>query len=419
MRHATVLPTLVDPKTMSVNVEAVRAASRAIAGSIVQTPCLHSRTLSTIAGAQVYLKFENRQFTASFKERGALNRLLALTSAERKGGVIAVSAGNHAQGVAYHAQRLGIPAVIVMPRFTPHVKVIHTRDFGAEVLLQGENFDAAKEHAKQLIGERGLTFVHPYDDERVIAGQGTIALEMIDSWPDLEMLVVPIGGGGLISGMAVAAKSINPEIEVIGAETVRFPSMYCALRGTAPRFGESTIADGIAVKVPGLITLEMTRQLVDDVLLVDEGDIEQAMLLLLEIEKTVVEGAGAVGLAAILKHRERFAGKKVGLVLCGGNVDPLTLSDIIERGMVRAGRLARLHVQMRDLPGSLAAVTRVLAGVNANIEEVHHHRAFTTLPVQSAEVEFVVRTMDREHVRQIVDALAQAGFTAQAGKPEA
>jgi threonine dehydratase len=417
MKHYTsVSLAFVYAETMPVNVDSVRAAARAIAGNVVETPCLHSRTLSEIAGARIYLKFENFQFTASFKERGALNCLLSLDTKQRASGVIAVSAGNHAQGVAYHAQRLGIPAVIVMPRYTPHVKVVHTRRFGAEVLLRGENFDIAMDCAREVMRERGLTFVHPYDDEQVIAGQGTIALEMLDACPDLDSLIVPIGGGGMIAGMATAAKSINPDIEVVGVETMRFPSMYCALHGTAPHFGESTIADGIAVKVPGLVTLEMVRRLVDEVLLVDEGDIEEAMLLLLEIEKTVVEGAGAVGLAAVLRNRERFAGKKVGLVLCGGNIDPLTLSDIIERGMVRAARLARLHVQMRDLPGSLATVTRILAEVNANIEEVHHHRAFTSLPVQSAEVEFVVRTMDREHVQQIIDALAQAGFTAHVHK---
>ena len=417
MKHYTsVSLVFVYAETMPVNVDSVRAAARAIAGNVVETPCLHSRTLSEIAGARIFLKFENFQFTASFKERGALNRLLSLDAKQRASGVIAVSAGNHAQGVAYHAQRLGIPAVIVMPRYTPHVKVVHTRRFGAEVLLRGENFDMAMGCAHEVMRERGLTFVHPYDDEQVIAGQGTIALEMLDACPDLDSLIVPIGGGGMIAGMATAAKSINPDIEVVGVETMRFPSMYCALHGTAPHFGESTIADGIAVKVPGLVTLEMVRRLVDEVLLVDEGDIEEAMLLLLEIEKTVVEGAGAVGLAAVLRNRERFAGKNIGLVLCGGNIDPLTLSDIIERGMVRAARLARLHVQMRDLPGSLATVTRILAEVNANIEEVHHHRAFTSLPVQSAEVEFVVRTMDREHVQQIIDALAQAGFTAHVHK---
>ncbi len=403
---------------MSVGLKEIRAAARAIAGDIVQTPCLHSRTLSGIAGAQLYLKFENQQFTASFKERGALNRLLAMDAASRTRGVIAVSAGNHAQGVAYHAQRLGVPAVIVMPRFAPHVKVVHTRNFGAEVLLHGENFDAAREYATSLVRERGLTFIHPYDDPAVIAGQGTIALEMLAASPDLDVLVVPIGGGGLISGMAVAAKAIKPDIQVVGAETLRFPSMYCALRGTAPHFGENTIADGIAVKVPGAITLELVRQLVDDIVLVDEGDIGEAMLLLLEVEKTVVEGAGAVALAAVLKHRERFANKKIGLVLCGGNIDPLTLTDIIERGMVRTGRLTRLIVQMRDLPGSLAQVTRVLGEVNANIDEVHHHRAFTTLPVHSAQVEFVMRTRGPEHIQQILDALAQAGYTASVRNTE-
>jgi threonine dehydratase len=398
---------------MPVTLEDIRAAAKALAGSIVDTPCLHSRTLSAIIGAQVHLKFENLQFTASFKERGALNKLLSLDPGQRAAGVIAVSAGNHAQGVAYHAKRLGIPAVIVMPRFTPHVKVEHTRNFGAEVLLHGQDFDEAKTFALQVMRERSLTLVHPYDDEKVIAGQGTIALEMLRVQPQLDCLIVPIGGGGLISGMAIAAKSLKPEIEVVGVETVRFPSMYCALRGTRAEFGTSTIAEGIAVKEPGRLTLEIVRQRVDDLVLVDEGDIEEAMLLLLEIEKTVVEGAGAVGLAALLTNRKKFAGKNVGLVLCGGNIDPLTLADIIERGMVRSGRLTRLQVQLRDLPGSLAAVTRVLAESNANIEEVHHQRAFTRLPVQSAEVDFVLETRGNEHVQQIIVALAQAGFSAR------
>ncbi len=398
---------------MPVSLNDVRAAARAIAGAVRNTACMHSRTLSELTGAQVYLKFENHQFTAAFKERGALNKLLSLDGAQRNAGVIAVSAGNHAQGVAWHASRLGIPAVIVMPRFTPHVKVEHTRAFGAEVILHGENFDEAKAHALRVMAQRRLTLVHPYDDEKVIAGQGTIALEMLDAYPDLEVLLVPVGGGGMLAGMASAAREMKPGISLIGVQTRRFPSMHAALKGLEPGFGGNTIADGIAVREPGKLTLEIIRALVDDIVLVDEGDIEEAMLLLLEIEKTVVEGAGAVALAGLMCNRERFAGMKVGLVLCGGNIDPLMLADIIERGMVRSGRLTRLRVQLRDLPGSLAEVTATLAEANANIEEVHHERAFTHLPVQSAEVDFVLQTRGHEHVRQIVAALESAGFKAR------
>jgi len=327
--------------------------------------------------------------------------------------VVAASAGNHAQGVAYHARRLGIPAVIVMPRYTPGVKVVHTRGHGAEVILRGEVFDEAKAHALDLARERGLTMIHPYDDEQVIAGQGTIALEMLEAQPDLEVLVVPIGGGGLISGMAVAAKGVKPSIEVVGAQTLRFPSMYCAVKGVVPEFGATTIADGIAVKEPGELTLAIVRELVSEILLVGEGDIEQAIVLLLEIEKTVVEGAGAAGLAAVLASRERFRERKVGLVLCGGNIDPLMLAGIIERGMVRTGRLSRLTVELRDLPGALARVTACIAEQNANIEEISHQRAFTSLPVQSVEVDFVLETRDHDHVRQVIAALSAAGFTAR------
>ena len=395
---------------MPVSLQDVRDAAAAISGAVLDTACLLSRTLSEISGAQVHLKFENHQFTASFKERGALNKLLSLDAAQRRAGVIAVSAGNHAQGVAYHAKRLGIPAVIVMPRFTPNVKVEQTRAFGAEVILFGENFDEAKAHALQVMAQRGLTLAHPYDDDKIMAGQGTIALEMLNAQPDLDVLIVPVGGGGMIAGMASAAKAIRPGIEMIGVETVRFPSMYAALKGTKPEFGSNTIAVGIAVKEPGRLTLEIIRRQVDDIVLVDEGDIEEAMLLLLEIEKTVVEGAGAAGLAGLLRNRARFAGRKVGVVLSGGNIDPLTLTDIIERGMVRAGRLTRLQVQLRDLPGSLAKVTAALAEANANIEEVHHERAFTHLPVQSAVVDFVLETRGHEHVKQIISVLEAAGF---------
>jgi threonine dehydratase len=398
---------------VSVTLESIQAAAATISGSVANTPCLHSRTLSAITGAQVYLKFENHQFTASFKERGALNKLLSLRAAERSVGVIAASAGNHAQGVAYHAKRLGIPAVIVMPRFTPVVKVQQTRDHGAEVILHGENFDEAKAHAFAVAAERKLRFVHPYDDEKIIAGQGTIALEMLAQHPQLECLVVPIGGGGMIAGMALAAKALAPNIRVIGVQAERYPSMYAAVNAMTLDFGSNTIADGIAVKEPGRLTLELVRRYVDDIVLVDEGSIERAIVMLLEIEKTVVEGAGAVGLAALLKYRERFAGLHAGLVLSGGNIDPLMLSDIIVRGMVRAGRLARLQVELRDLPGSLAQVTTLLAQANANIEEVHHQRAFTNLPLQSAEVEFVLETRGPEHIEQIIAALAQAGFAAK------
>jgi threonine dehydratase len=398
---------------MPVTLEDVHAAARTIAGSVIRTPCLHSRTLSEITGAQIFLKFENRQFTASFKERGALNKLLALDSRARSKGVIAVSAGNHAQGVAYHARRLGIPSVIVMPRFTPHIKLQHTRNFGAEVLLHGDNFDEAKGYALEVMKERGLTLVHPYDDERVIAGQGTVALEMLEDQPELDIIVVPVGGGGLIAGMAVAAKGVRPSIEVLGVQTRRFPSMYCALKGETPVFGTSTIAEGIAVKGPGALTLSIVRRLVGELMLVEEGEIEEALLLLLEVEKTVVEGAGAASLAAVIKQRERFAGRRVGLVLSGGNIDPPMLADIFERGMVRSGRLTRLRVQLRDLPGSLAAVTRVLADNDANIEEVHHQRAFTRLPVEIAEVDFVLETRDMDHVQQVLNALNAAGYKAK------
>jgi threonine dehydratase len=398
---------------MPISLDDIRTAATAIKGAVADTPCTASKTLSEITGAQVFLKFENHQFTASFKERGALVKLLSLSLEQRGRGVIAASAGNHAQGVAYHAKRLGIPAVIVMPRYTPAVKVEQTRAFGAEVVLEGALFDDAKIHAAELAKRRGLTMVHPYDDEKVMAGQGTIALEMLAAQPDLEVLIVPIGGGGLISGMAVAATGLKPDIQITGVETERFPSMYCALRGVEPQFGTTTIADGIAVKEPGRLALPVVRERVGEVLLVDEGDIEQAIVLLLEIEKTVVEGAGAAGLACLLRYRERFAGKRIGLVLCGGNIDPLMLSDIIERGMVRSGRLTRLQVELRDLPGSLAQVTACLAEVNANIEEVHHQRAFTHLPVRTAEVDFVLETRGHEHVQQIIEALARAGFSAR------
>jgi len=398
---------------VSLELKDVREAAVAIRGSVLDTPCLHSRTLSEITGAEVYIKFENLQFTASFKERGALNKLLSLTAAQRKKGVIAASAGNHAQGVAYHARRLGIRAAIVMPRHTPSVKVERTRAFGAEVVLEGENYDEANAFAQRLKRQRGLQYIHAYDDRKVMAGQGTIALEMLAQQPALDVLVVPIGGGGLIAGMATAAKGIRPKIRIVGVQAERFPSMYCAVKGGKPQFGLNTIAEGIAVRAPGKLTLPIVRKLVDDIVLVGEGDIEQAIVMLLEIEKTVAEGAGAAGLAALLRYRRRFAGRKVGLVLCGGNIDPLVLSSIIERGMARSGRLARLAVELRDLPGELARVTACLAQAGANIDEVHHQRTFTRLPVQATEVEFVLQTRDRKHIADIIAALRAAGFSAR------
>ena len=399
---------------MAVELKDIQAAAKVIQGHVVRTPFMHSRTLSEITGAQVYLKFENHQFTASFKERGALNKLHSLTQAERSAGVIACSAGNHAQGVAYHAHRLGIPATIVMPRATPFVKVEQTQRHGAEVILEGDGFDQAKAWAIENGAKRGLTLVHPYDDEKIVAGQGTAGLEIMEDRPDLETLVVAIGGGGLISGISTAAKAIKPDIDVVGVEMVRYPAMFHAMKGTEPQFGLSTIAEGIAVKEPGRLTREIISKNVSEILLVDEGDIEQAITLLLEIEKTVVEGAGAAPLAAVMRNPERFRGRKVGLVLGGGNIDPMMLSEIIERGMVRAGRLARVLVEVRDLPGSLAKVTACIAEQNANIEEVHHQRAFTTLAVQNAELELVLKTRNRQHVTEIVAALQRAGFKARA-----
>lgn len=393
----------------------ILAAAQRLQGHILQTPCVASKTLSDITGAQVFLKFENLQFTASFKERGACNRLAQLKPEQSAQGVIAMSAGNHAQGVAYHAQRLGLHAVIVMPRFTPGVKVDRTRGFGAEVILQGDTLDEARTHAFALAEQRQLTFVHPYDDEAIVAGQGTVALEMLEEVPDLDTLVVAIGGGGLISGMATAAKALKPGIEVVGVQTVRFPAMFNAIKGAQHPQGTSSIAEGIAVGTPGRIPMEIIRQRVDDLVLVDEGDIEQALVMLLEVEKTLVEGAGAVGLAALLKYPERFKGKRVGLVLCGGNIDPLLLAAIIERGMVRAGRLARIRVGARDVPGSLARITAMVAEAGANIEEVHHQRAFTTLSAQNAEIELVVQTRGHAHVNDVLLLLRQAGFDAQLG----
>jgi threonine dehydratase len=400
---------------LPVTLSDVQAAAQRIAGQVLVTPCVASQTLSQITGCDVFLKFENLQFTASFKERGACNKMAQLSAAERARGVVAMSAGNHAQGVAYHAQRLGVRAVIVMPKFTPTVKIERTRGFGADVVLFGDTLEEARAHAYELADREALVFVHPYDDAAVAAGQGTIALEMLDAVPELDALVIAVGGGGLIGGMAAAAKAIKPGIEIVGVQTERFAAMYDAMRGTQHAIGPSTIAEGIAVARPGEVNKALAKALVDDWLLVDEGDVEQAIVMLLEIEKTLVEGAGAAGLAAVLKNPERFAGKKVGLVLCGGNIDPLLLAAIIERGMVRAGRLARVRVGSRDVPGALAKITHIVAQAGANIDEVHHQRAFTSLAAQNVEIELVLQTRSHAHVEEVMRALEQAQFVAQKG----
>jgi threonine dehydratase len=398
----------------AITLESIREAASALRGCIVETPTTHSRTISEKTGAEVWLKHENLQFTASFKERGALTKLLSLDAAARTAGVIAMSAGNHAQAVAYHAQRLGIPATIVMPRFTPNVKVEHTQAFGAEVILKGESLEDAGDSAHQIAGERGLCLIHPYDDLEVIRGQGTIALEVLAAQPELDVLVVPIGGGGLIAGIAVAARGIRPQIEIIGVEAARFPTMRQALAGEPIECGDSTIAEGIAVKQPGRLTLPIVRELVSSILVVDEFRIEEAVLLLLEIEKTVVEGAGAAALAALLAEPERFAGRRVGLILSGGNIDLLPLSSVMQRGLVRSGRLVRLRVEVRDVPGSLAEVASAIGEAGGNIIETHHKRAFTNLPLQSAEVEVVVQARGTEHLREILEGLAAGGYRAEA-----
>jgi threonine dehydratase len=396
---------------MSVGIGDIHAAAARLKGQVLDTPCVESLTLGQIVGCRVFLKFENLQFTASFKERGALNKLRTLLdSGERPKGVIAASAGNHAQGVAHHAARLGLRAVIVMPQHTPMVKVERTRGFGAEVVLHGENFDAARDRAMALADEQGLTFVHPFDDAAVVAGQGTIGLEMLAAQPELDTLVIAVGGGGLISGIATAVRATRPDMHIVGVQTARFPAMVNAIQGTHHPQGASTIAEGIAVGRPGVLTQAIVREKVDELLLVDEGDIEQAIVMLLEIEKTLVEGAGAAGLAALIKHAGRFAGRKVGLVLCGGNIDPLLLASIIERGMVRAGRLARIRVAARDTPGMLARITAVVAEAGANIDEVHHQRAFSALSAQNVEVELVLQTRNRPHVDEVLARLAAAGF---------
>jgi threonine dehydratase len=398
--------TLSPPVTLS----DVQAAAARIEGNVVRTPTLHSITLSELTGAQVWLKFENLQFTAAYKERGALNKLLLMPEAARAKGVIAASAGNHAQGLAYHASRLGIPSTIVMPIPTPTVKITQTEGHGATVVLHGETFDAAYAHARQLEAERGLTFVHPFDDVDIIAGQGTIALEMLADAPAIDTFAVPIGGGGLLSGVGTAAKALKPGVEIVGVQAELFPSMYSLINGLdMPSEGE-TLAEGIAVKYPGLITRELVRTLADDIVLVSERHLEKAVSLLLQIEKTVVEGAGSAGLAALLAHPERFKGKTVGIVLCGGNIDTRLLANVLLRDLARSGRLARLRIRLQDRPGALFHVAQVFHEQAVNIIEVYHQRVFTSLPAKGLITDIECETRGPEHLARLIVALEAAGY---------
>lgn len=394
---------------MDITLAHVRRAAELIADQLIRTPCAWSPGLSKLAGADVYVKFENLQHTASFKARGALVRLQTLTEAQKRAGVVAMSAGNHAQAVAYHAQRLGVPATIVMPEFTPLVKVERTRAYGAEVVMHGKLLEESAARALELSDGRGLFMVHPYDDAQIIAGQGTVALEILDDVGGLDALFVPVGGGGLIAGIATAVKALKPDMRVVGVEAARFPSMSQAIKGEPIRCGTATIAEGIAVKKPGRLTLPIVRALVDELALVDEFDIEQAVLMFLEEEKTVAEGAGAAGLAALLKLAERFRGQRVGIVLSGGNIDMPVLSSIILRGLVHSGRMVRLVAKVRDVPGGLASLSRVLADEGANIVEVRHQRAFAHTTVESVEIEFVVLTRGKGHAEHIVEAMRRTG----------
>jgi threonine dehydratase len=400
---------------LPVNLEAVRRAAASIAGAICRTPVVAAPALSELAGGEIYLKLETLHRTGSFKERGALTKLLTLDAGERRAGVVAMSAGNHAQGLAYHAQRLGIPVTIVMPEGTPFIKIDRTEAFGARVVLKGDSLSAARQAADALARDRGLMLVHPYDDPMVIAGQGTIALELLADQPDLDTLVAPIGGGGLISGIAVAAKALDPKIEIIGVQSTLYPSMYRLMRGEDPGLpaAAATLAEGIAVKEPGRLTRHIVKALVSDILLVDDTSIEGAVETLLERQKLVVEGAGAAGVAAVLAAPERFRDRRVGIVICGGNIDARLLASILMRGLVREGRLVRLRCELPDMPGALSRVSGIIGKHAGNIVEVHHQRLFHDASVKRAELDVVVETQNRRHVELLIAALIEAGFPTQ------
>ncbi len=405
------LPTLAaGQQPLPVTLDDIVRAHQRIAPSIVRTPTLHSKTLSAMTGAEVWLKFENLQFTAAYKERGALNRLLTMTDEQRACGVIAASAGNHAQGVAYHGARLGVPVTIVMPVPTPTVKVMQTEGHGATVVLHGEKFEDAYAHARTLEQERGLTFVHPFDEADIIAGQGTLALEMLEDAPEIDTFIVPIGGGGLISGVSTAARALRPEMLIVGVQAALYPSMYDHVKGTHLPCDGDTLAEGIAVKEPGLLTRRFVDANVDDIVLVDERALEQAVSLLLQIEKTVVEGAGAAGLAALLSHPQMFKGRKIGLILCGGNIDTRLLANVLLRDLARSGRLARLRIRLQDRPGTLFHVSRIFSEQGANILELSHQRIFTSLPAKGLTLDVECETRDAGHLERLMQALRDAGF---------
>jgi threonine dehydratase len=391
-------------------IDDIRTAAQRINGAVVRTPMLVSRTLSEIVGAEVWLKFENLQFTAAYKERGALNKLLQLTPEERARGVIAASAGNHAQAVAYHAKRLGIPATIVMPATTPTVKVTQTAGHGATVVLHGDMFDDAYAKARELALEKGYVFVHPFDDTQIIAGAGTLGLEMLEDAPELDTIVVPIGGGGLMSGVAIATRAIKPDIELIGVEAELYPSMKCAIEGCNLPLGGDTLAEGIAVKQPGMLTSRILSELANDVMLVSERDLERAVSMLVGTEKSVVEGAGAAGLAAMLAEPDRFKGKKIATILCGGNIDTHLLANVLVRDLVRQGRIARLHVAAHDQPGALAAITSKVYEAGVNIIEINHSRIFTRLPAKDTVIEVECEARDPASIDDVVARLEAAGF---------
>ncbi len=405
------------PATGEVGLADIRDAADTIAGHVVRTHCNKSATLSGILDVDLYLKFENLQFTASFKERGALNKLVSLTAEQKKVGVVAMSAGNHAQAVAYHGQRLNIPVTIVMPMNTPFVKVENTRSHEAEVILHGESLAAAAAFAHETADRQGATFIHPFDDPLVIAGQGTIALEMIEDVPDLDCLVIPVGGGGLISGMAVAAKSLKPDIEVIGVEASLYPTLKSALDSRERPCGGDTLAEGIAVTEIGRFTLPLVRHYVDDILLVEEDDLEHAVSLLLNIEKTLVEGAGAAGLAAVAANLDRFRGKRVGIVLSGGNIDARLLSSILMRELVREGRITRLRVSISDVPGQMAKISEIVSRLRGNFIDIQHHRIFTMLPAKDTYVDMILETRDRRHLDIILAELQEAEYTVRVLDP--